>query len=109
MMLPRPLSNFKAIRKPGKGGPAVFAFGNPGPPLRDFTKNIRLKNKTLCPDKPWLGSQAEGLRNRCLRSQPRRIGPGSAHWARHQHAGPYPTTLVTKLHKGNRFFWQVVR
>ena len=61
MMLPRPLRSFKAIRKPGKSGPVTFAFSNQGPPLPDFTKNIRLKNKTLCPDKPSLGSQAEGF------------------------------------------------
>src|SRR3954454_2324491 len=36
----------KAIRRAGKTGPAVFAFTNPRPPLRRFTKPM-LNNKTL--------------------------------------------------------------
>src|SRR5205807_7990484 len=35
-------------------------------------------------------------------SQPRRMGPGSAHRARTQQAEPYPIMPVTKLHKGSR-------
>src|SRR5436853_1482526 len=31
----------KAIRRAGKTGPAVFAFTNPRPPLRSFTKPMR--------------------------------------------------------------------
>ena len=134
MMLPRPLRSFKAIRKPGKNGPAVFAFSDPRPLLRDFTKNIDAKAKPSL-HKP-LGSRGEGsakpmssepaktkpsapishpwahrqkvLRSRFLRSQPRRIGPGSAHWARPQHAEPYPTMPVTKLIWTNRIFCELL-
>lgn len=42
----------KARRKPGKSGPAVFAFSDPRPLLRDFTKNIQRKSKTLYFHKP---------------------------------------------------------
>ena len=35
----------KAIRKPGKNSPGVFAFSDPRPLLRDFTKNIDAKAK----------------------------------------------------------------
>jgi len=94
MMLPRPLSNFKAIRKPGKGGPAVFAFGNPGPPLRDFTKNIRLKNKTLCPDKPWLGSQAEGF------AKPMSSEPAPSHRPWISALGATPACRALPYHAG---------
>ena len=59
MTLPRPLRSFKAIRKPGKNGPAVFAFSDPRPLLRDFTKNIDAKAKPSL-HKP-LGSRAEGF------------------------------------------------
>lgn len=106
MMLPRPLRSFKAIRKPGKSGPAVFAFSNPGPPLRDFTKNIRLKNKTLCLDKPSLGSQAEDFA-KPMSSEP---APShrpwiSAHWARPQHAGLYPIMPGYKVTRAQQDFF----
>ena len=55
------LRGFKTIRKPGKSGPAVVAFLDPGPPLRDFSKKICSKNKILCVDKPTSGSRTEDL------------------------------------------------
>jgi hypothetical protein len=51
----------KAIRKPGKSGPAVFAFWDPGPPLRDFTKNISVKANPPAFVSPPLGSRTEGF------------------------------------------------
>ena len=42
MVLLQSRTRFKAIRTPGKGGPAVFAFYDPRPPLRDFTKEMDL-------------------------------------------------------------------
>jgi len=54
-------TRFKAIRKPGKSGPAVFAFWDPGPPLRGFTKNIDAKAKPSASMSPSLDSRAEGF------------------------------------------------
>jgi hypothetical protein len=53
--IPMPKTS-KAIRKPGKSGPAVFALPNPGPQLRDFTKKISCKAKPSASRKPttWL-------------------------------------------------------
>jgi hypothetical protein len=72
----------QAIRKPGKSGPAVFAFCDPGPSLRDFTKKNLLERQNPLPQANNLAHAQRVLRSRFLRSQPRRIGPGSAHWAR---------------------------
>jgi|SRR5215469_6402557 len=52
---------FKAIRKPGKDGPAALAFFDPGPPLRDFTKHIAAKAKPPVSISPSLDSGAEGF------------------------------------------------
>lgn len=49
----------KASRRPGKSSPAVFAFYDPGPLLRDFTKNIYPKEKPSAALSPPLGSGAE--------------------------------------------------
>lgn len=57
-MLLRQLRSFQAIRKPGKISPAVFAFWNPGPPLRDFTKNIDLKAKPSLRKPPGLRAES---------------------------------------------------
>src|SRR5437660_9316066 len=54
-------TRFKAIRKPGKAGPAVFAFCDPGPPLRGFTKNIDAKAKPSASISPSLDLHAEGF------------------------------------------------
>ena len=48
----------KAIRRPGKSSPAVFAFSDPKPLLRDFTKNIGAKAK------PSLHKPIPGLTSR---------------------------------------------
>jgi hypothetical protein len=75
MMLPRQLRPcFQTIRKPGKTGPAVFAFSDPRPLLRNFTKNIDSEQNPL-PRSTLTGSGDRGFgENRCLRSQHRRIG-----------------------------------
>ena len=108
MMIPPQLRpSFQAIRKPGKNGPAVFALYDPRPPLRDFTKNIDAKAKPFCLHKPTTGAHEQrGLRNRCLRSQPRRIGPGSAHWARPQHTELYAIMPVSNRIGASRIFLQ---
>ena len=54
-------TSFKAIRRPGKSSPAVFAFYDPGPLLRDFTKNIDARAKPSAFISPPLGSRAEGF------------------------------------------------
>ena len=51
----------KAIRKPGKSGPAVFAFSDPRPLLRDFTKNIDAKAKPSTSTSPILSLRTEGF------------------------------------------------
>jgi hypothetical protein len=61
MILLQLRTRFKAIRKPGKSGPAVFAFWDPGPPLRGFTKNIDAKAKPSASISPSLDSCAEGF------------------------------------------------
>ena len=94
MMLPRPLRSFKAIRKPGKSGPVTFAFSNQGPPLPDFTKNIRLKNKTLCPDKPSLGPQAEGF------AKPMSSEPAPSHRPWISALGATPARRALPYHPG---------
>jgi len=83
----------QAIRKPGKSGPAVFALCDPGPRLRDFSKKIYSKAKPS-PQADNLAHAQRVLRSRFLRSQPRRIGPGSAHGARPRYADLHPITLV---------------
>ena len=63
----------KAIRKPGKSGPAVFAFYDPRPPLRDFTKNIHAKQNPLVSTSQLPGSRAEGF------AQPMSSEPAPSH------------------------------
>ena len=53
-------TNFKAIRRPGKSGPAVFAFSDPRPPLRDFTQNIDARAKPSL-HKPIAGLTSRGF------------------------------------------------
>jgi hypothetical protein len=60
MMVVQFCTSFQAIRKPGKKRPAVFAFWDPGPPLRDFTKNIDSKAKPSLP-KPTTGLTSRGF------------------------------------------------
>jgi hypothetical protein len=60
MVLLQFYTNFKAIRKPSKSGPAVFAFYDPRPPLRDFTKNIDAKAKPSL-HKPTTGLASRGF------------------------------------------------
>ena len=56
MIMPPP----QAIRKPGKSSPAVFAFYDPRPLLRDFTKNIDAKAKPSL-HKPITGLTSRGF------------------------------------------------
>jgi hypothetical protein len=60
MVLLQFYTNFKAIRKPSKSGPAVFAFYDPRPPLRDLTKNIDAKAKPSL-HKPTTGLASRGF------------------------------------------------
>jgi hypothetical protein len=69
----------KAIRKPGQKRPGVFAFYDPGPQLQNFTKKICFKSKTLCSKPTTRLTCREFCKSRFLRSQPRRLGPGSAY------------------------------
>jgi hypothetical protein len=102
MMLPRPLRRFKAIRRPGKGSPAVFALCNPGPSLRDFTKNIGVQNKTLCPDKPSLGSQAEGF------AKPMSSEPAPSHRPWISALGATPACRALPYHAGlQSYTWRI--
>jgi hypothetical protein len=61
MVLLRLHRSFQAIRKPGKSGPAVFAFWDPGPPLQGFTKNMDAKAKPSASISPFLDLRAEGF------------------------------------------------
>jgi hypothetical protein len=61
MVLLRLRRSFQAIRKPGKSGPAVFAFWDPGPPLQGFTKNMDAKAKPSASISPFLDLRAEGF------------------------------------------------
>jgi hypothetical protein len=62
MMAPVQLSaSCQAIRMPGKNRPAAFAFYDPGPPLRGFTKNINPKAKPSASISPPLDPCAEGF------------------------------------------------
>jgi hypothetical protein len=58
MSLLQPYTSFKVIGRPGKSRPAVFAFNDPRPQLRDFTKNIDAKAK------PSTYKPSTGLMNR---------------------------------------------
>jgi hypothetical protein len=57
--IPMPTTT-QAIRKPGKGGPAVFALCDPGPSLRDFSKKIYSNAKPSATSRQ-LGSRTEGF------------------------------------------------
>ena len=91
------------IGRPGQG-PAAFAFLDPGPPLRSFTKNINPKAKPSASISPSLDLRAEDF------AQPMSSEPAPSHrpWignrARPQQAEPYPIMPVTKLHKGEQNF-----
>ena len=103
-MIMRPL---KAIRKPGNSGPAVFAFSDPRPLLRDFTKNIDAKAKPSTSTSPILSLRAEGF-TKPMSSEPAPSHrPGSAHWARPQHVGLYPIMPHYKLTRGEQDFLQI--
>jgi hypothetical protein len=55
------LTPTQPIRKPGKSGPAVFAFYDPGPQLwRLHQKNLS-KTKTLCLDEPIIRLTRRGF------------------------------------------------
>ena len=107
------LRGFQTIRKPGKSGPAAVAFLDPGPPLRDFTKKICSKTKPSVSISRQVAHAQRILRSRFLRSQPRRIGPGSAHRARPQNAGFYlimimPATNLTHQEHLSSHGWSLV-
>ena len=100
-------TRFKAIRKPGKSGPAVFAFWDPGPPLRGFTKNIDAKAKPSASISPSLDLCAEGF------AKPMSSEPAPSHqpWIGTPGAtsGRPSLTLSCRLQsytRGTEFFWQ---
>src|SRR5215467_3133458 len=62
------------------------------------------QNPLLLQTHSWAREQRV-LQNRCLWSQPRRIGPGSAHWARPQHAGLYAIMPSYKVTRGEQDFF----
>jgi hypothetical protein len=66
-------------KEAGQKRPGVFAFYDPGPQLQNFTKKIRFKSKTLCSKPTTRLTRREFCKSRFLRSQPRRLGPGSAY------------------------------
>ena len=66
-------------KEAGQKRPGVFAFYDPGPQLQNFTKEICFKNKTLCPKPTTRLTRREFCKSRFLRSQPRRLGPGSVY------------------------------
>jgi len=55
------LTSTQPIRKPGKSGPAVFAFNDPGPRLWRLHQKNLLKTKTLCLDEPTTGLTRRGF------------------------------------------------
>ena len=63
----------------GQTRPGVFAFYDPGPQLQNFTKKICFKSKTLCHKPTTRLTRREFCKSRFLRSQPRRLGPGSVY------------------------------
>lgn len=98
----------KAIRKPGKSGPAVFAFSDPRPLLRDFTKNIDAKAKPSTSTSPNPGLASRGFYDTDV------FGASPVASALDQHTGRGPSmsgfTLscrVTNLHAANRIFLQM--
>src|SRR5207302_8485821 len=100
-------TRFKAIRKPGKSGPAVFAFWDPGPPLRGFTKNIDAKAKPSASISPSLDLGAEGF------AQPMSSEPAPSHrpWIATPGATPAGRALpyharLQSYTRGTEFFWQ---
>lgn len=66
-------------KEAGQKRPGVFAFYDPGPQLQNFTKKICCKSKTLCYKPTTRLTRREFCKSRFLRSQPRRLGPGSAY------------------------------
>src|SRR5215467_11045043 len=82
----------KAIRKPGKSGPAVFAFYDPRPPLRDFTKNIDSKAKPSTSTNPLLGSRAEGF------AKPMSLEPAPSHRPWISTLGATPACRALRYH-----------
>jgi hypothetical protein len=76
-MISKPNSKVEA----GKNRPGDFAFFDPGPQLANSTKESG-KSKTLCPTRRMADLSAEGSAQPILRSQPRRLGPGSSPQAR---------------------------
>ena len=55
------LTSTQPIRKPGKSGPAVFAFNDPGPRLWRLHQKNLLKTKTLCLGEPTTGLTRRGF------------------------------------------------
>lgn len=102
MMVARQLRNFQSNKEAGQKRPGrlrVLESRASAPKLHQ--KHSTQKQKPL-PDKPPLGSQAEGF-TKPMSSEPAPSHrPGSAHWARPRHAEPYPIMPVTKLIWANR-------
>ena len=92
MMLLAQLRCFKTIRKPGKSGPAVFAFSDPRPLLQDFTKNIDAKAKPSL-HKPR-GSRAEGF------TKPMSSEPAPSHRPWISALGATPARRALPYHAG---------
>ena len=66
-------------KEAGQKRPGIFAFYDPGPRLQNFTKKICFQSKTLCSKPITRLTRREFCKSRFLRSQPRRLGPGSAY------------------------------
>lgn len=100
MVLLQLRTSFKAIRKPGKSGPAVFAFWDPGPPLQGFTKNIEAKAKPSASISPFLDIRAEGF------AKPMSSEPAPVASALDRHTGRDPSrpsfTLSCRLQSYTR-------
>jgi len=89
-------TTLKAIRKPGKSGPAVFAFFHPGPPLRDFTKEIGSKAKPSVSTSPKRGSPTEGF------AKPISSEPAPSHRPWTCALGATPVTELHRIISGTR-------
>jgi hypothetical protein len=92
----------KAIRKAGKSSPAVFAFSDPRPLLRDFTKNIAAKAKPSTSTNPILGLRAEGFRKPMSSEPALSHRPWISTLGATQHVGLYPIMPSYKLTRGEQ-------
>ena len=84
----------KAIRKPGKNSPGVFAFSDPRPLLRDFTKNIDAKAKPSTSTSPILSLRAESF------TKPMSSEPAPSHRPWISTLGATPASRALPYHAG---------